>query len=88
MVSDIFDCEVVCLEQEEAGAGGAAMQAMWCVETAKGNKTTIDEIAARFVRLDESSRCRPQSSAVTTYDTIYRKYLELNDLMAHFYEDV
>jgi len=87
MVSDIFDCEVVCLEQEEAGAAGAAMQAMWCVETVKGNKTTIDEIAARFVRLDEPSRCRPQSSAVKTYDDVYRKYLNLNDLMAHFCGD-
>jgi sugar (pentulose or hexulose) kinase len=78
IVADIFNCEVVCLEQEEAGAAGAAMQALWCDETVKGEKTAIDE----------SSRCQPQSSAVTVYDTIYRRYLELNDLMVSFYDDV
>ncbi len=88
IVADIFNCEVVCLEQEEAGAAGAAMQALWCDETVKGKKTAIDEITARFVRLDEASRCQPQSSAVTAYDTIYRKYLKLNDCMAPFYDDV
>lgn len=88
IVADIFNCEVVCLEQEEAGAAGAAMQALWCDETVKGKKTAIDEITARVVSLDESSRCQPQSSAVTVYDAIYRSYLELNDLMVSFYDDV
>ena len=87
IVADIFNCEVVCLEQEEAGAVGAAMQALWCVETANGNSTTIDDIARRFVRLDESSRCRPQSSAVGSYDTLYQNYLKLNQTMARFYDD-
>lgn len=87
IVADIFNCEVVCLEQEEAGAAGAALQALWCFETVKGSKATITEIAERFVRLDTSSRRSPRPTVVRQYDALYEKYLKFNDLMEPFYAD-
>jgi len=86
VVADIFNCEVVCLEQEEAGAVGAAIQALWCVERVSGKNIKIEDLTNRFVKLDESSRCLPQPEAVGTYDLLYRKYLRLNDAVAQFYE--
>lgn len=88
IVADIFNCEVVCLEQEEAGATGAALQALWCFETVAGSSATIAEITERFVRLDESSRRSPRPAVVRQYDALYEKYLKLNELMAPFYTDV
>jgi len=85
MVADIFDCEVVCLQQEEAGATGAAMQALWCVSTANGNDISIEEISRRFVRINEASRCQPQIENVALYNVLYKKYLELNETLKVVY---
>ena len=87
MVADIFTCDVVCLEQGEAGAAGAALQALWCFETVKGSTATIAEIAERFVRLDKSSRRSPRPTVARQYDELYEKYLSFNDLMEPFYAD-
>jgi sugar (pentulose or hexulose) kinase len=78
MVADIFSCEVVCPHQQEAGATGAALQALWCAETKLGTGRTIEEITDRFVTLDESSRCLPRRSEVGRYDEIYQEYLNYN----------
>ncbi len=78
MVADIFSCEVVCPHQQEAGATGAALQALWCAETKLGTGRTIEEITDRFVTLDEGSRCLPRRSEVGRYDEIYQEYLNYN----------
>jgi xylulokinase len=87
IVADIFNCEVVCLQQEEAGAVGAALQALWCAETAVGNPVSIVEITERFIKLDESSRLQPQAVAASTYNDVYKKYLACNDAMAPIFDE-
>jgi sugar (pentulose or hexulose) kinase len=87
IIADTFNCEVVCLEQGEAGAAGAALQALWCAERSQGRAISIEEITARFVRLDEESRCSPQPAVVQTYDSVYRRYLRLNESMAPFFDE-
>lgn len=87
LVADIFNCEVVCLEQEEAGAAGAALQAMWCNEVSKGSDVSIQEITNRYVRLDESTRCEPQVSAVGIYNEIYQQYLSCSSVLTATYKD-
>jgi xylulokinase len=81
MVADIFNCEVVRITGEEAGAVGAALQAFWCDSSTSAKSVTIEEISTKFVRLDESSRMLPNSSTVGVYDEIYQKYLEINEAM-------
>jgi len=75
LVADNFNCEVVCVQQEEAGAAGAALQALWCAEKAAGNRTTIEDIVSRFVALDEQTRCEPEADAVAAYEGLYARYL-------------
>lgn len=81
LVADIFNCEVVCPDQQEAGAGGAALQALWCRESVTGSGATIEEIAGRFVTLDEKSRCLPGRAAAARYDEIYQEYLAYNEAL-------
>ena len=84
IVADVFDCEVVCLEQEEAGATGAALQALWCDEAERGAGMGLHEITAAFVRLDESSRLAPNPTNAGRYRDIYQRYLALNETMKGF----
>ncbi len=81
LVADIFDCEVVGLAQEEAGAVGAALQALWCDQQDSGESTTIEEIASRFVTVDESTRKSPDLTNVQLYQEIYNHYLAFNEQM-------
>jgi D-xylulose kinase len=81
LVADNFNCEVVCVQQEEAGAAGAALQALWCAEKATGNRTTIEEITARFVALDEQTRCEPDHDSVAAYVDLYEAYLDYDQVL-------
>ncbi|MGD9211353.1 MAG: xylulokinase [Desulfobacteraceae bacterium] len=85
IVADIFNCEVVCLQQEEAGATGAALQALWCDENHSGNAVLIEAITTDYVKLDEESRRSPNASVVTKYNEIYARYLTCNDALVATY---
>ena len=74
MVADTFDCTVVCPESSEAGAMGAALQAMWCYRNIKEGDTSFEGITQEFVSMDESTR-------TDQYREIYQQYLELNEIM-------
>lgn len=81
MVADLFECPVVCPQTTEAGALGAALQAMWCDINANEGNVPIEEITDRYVSLDESTRTEPDASRVARYADIYAQYLQLNQVM-------
>ena len=85
MVADIFDCPVVCPQYSEAGAVGAALQAMWCYLRQKEGDVAISELTDRYIALDESTRAVPDESSAVRYAEIYQKYLKLNDVMTPMY---
>ncbi|WP_163337431.1 xylulokinase [Desulfopila sp. IMCC35008] len=84
IVADIFGCEVVCLQEEEAGATGAALQALWCDEKERGAGRSLQDITSCFVHLDEHSRVSPIFPNMISYETVYKSYLQLNGCMAKF----
>ena len=84
MVADTFDCTVVCPEFSEAGAMGAALQAMWCYRNIKEGDTSFEGITQEFVSMDESTRTDPQINSVNQYREIYQHYLELNEIITPF----
>ena len=86
LVADVFDCPVVCPESLEAGAVGAALQAMWCYILQKERDASIAELSDRFVRLDESTRAVPEPSNVSRYGEIYQSYLQLNNTMKPLFQ--
>ena len=75
LVADIFNCEVICLQQEEAGASGAALQALWCAEKVAGHQSTLEEITSRYVSLDEQTRRPPGSESAARYEELYGTYV-------------
>jgi sugar (pentulose or hexulose) kinase len=86
MVADVFDCPVVCPESSEAGAVGAALQAMWCYINQKEGPFSIAELTDRYIALDESTRAVPDSSTASRYAEIYQQYLKLNDVMRPMFQ--
>jgi sugar (pentulose or hexulose) kinase len=78
MVADVFDCHVVCPEMPEAGALGAALQALWCYVIEKEGGGSLEEITDQFVSLDETTRSVPHIPHVSQYAKIYERYLQLN----------
>ncbi len=69
IVADIMDTRVICAEQSEAAALGAAIQAAWC--TGAG---TLEQLCQRCVRLDHASETRPDANNVAAYEQSYVRY--------------
>jgi xylulokinase len=69
MVADIMNTTVVCPEQTEAAALGAAIQAAWCV-----TGEPLADLCARCVRLEAHHQAHPVPVHVARYEQIYRDY--------------
>jgi xylulokinase len=70
IAADIFDCQVVCPENEEGAAYGAALHACWVHEQERGNTISIENLADRFVTLDERTRVLPDQRRVELYKDV------------------
>jgi xylulokinase len=75
IAADIFDTEVVCLEIDEGAAYGAALQAMWTYRNHVGERTSIQEITDRYVKVDEKTLAHPKPANVG----IYRELQEIQN---------
>lgn len=81
MVADIFGKPVVSPITTEAGALGAALQAIWCYCHAQGDKITIDEICNNYVQLNPESRCEPEIANTALYAEVYSNYRHLEQCL-------
>jgi xylulokinase len=70
IAADVFNCEVVTLDEEEGAAYGAALQSMWCYQRELGEDVSIRAITDEFVRVDESSRIEPNQRNVEIYQEL------------------
>jgi xylulokinase len=78
IAADVFNTEVVALEEEEGAAYGAALQAMWCYNRKKGESLGISDITDKYVRLNESSRSKPLPKNVEIYERLQDLHDELS----------
>ena len=76
MVADIMDAPIVCPQEGEAAALGAAIQAVWCDAQLNeaGKAIELGDLCDRFVSMDESRTANPDPSAVAAYQKVYEKY--------------
>jgi len=72
MVADIMNTEVICTEQSEAAALGAAIQAAWS-QTGESLASLCD----RCVSVDPASRTVPVAAHVSAYQQAYERYQQL-----------
>jgi xylulokinase len=75
IMADVFNAEVVTLAVGEGAAYGAALQALWCWRSQKGEKVRISEITDEFVKLNKEQTTDPEAKAVAAY----RELQEIQD---------
>ena len=74
MVADIMNTPVICTEQSEAAALGAAIQAAWCESWVNGTEHSLLELCERCVSLDPASETLPIEANVSAYQQVYERY--------------
>jgi xylulokinase len=74
MVADVFDLPVDVPTQAEGAAFGAALQALWALERARGSTASIAELADAHVATDAAQACRPDRARVEAYRAPYRRF--------------
>ena len=87
IMADVFDAEVVCVASEEGAAYGAALQALWACRRQQGDSVSIEGLCDRYIKLDESTRTRPNRENVELYRRMQRLHDRIvNDLAPSFRE--
>lgn len=74
IVADIMDTPVICTEQSEAAALGAAIQAAWCKSWSHGQEDTLADLCQRCVKLDLNSETLPNAANVAAFQQAYERY--------------
>ena len=74
IVADTMNTPVICTEQSEAAALGAAIQAAWCTSLANGHEVSLAELCARCVKLDPTSETLPIAENVAASQQAYERY--------------
>lgn len=81
ITADVLDAKVVTPANEEAAAFGAALQALWALETLEGGQSDIAEIADTHIRLNDDETVTPNPDAVGIYKKAYEEYKQYLDLL-------
>lgn len=81
IVADVFGVPVVCLDQPESAAMGAAVQARWCWERQQGRTASIAELADAWVRPMEETRAVPNDAATAIYHRLFAMQTELSSAL-------
>ena len=76
MISDVMNAEVVCLQEDEAAALGAAIQAMWA-----NGEGELKSLCEEFIHLNENSRTYPNQLRVASYQEIYNRYIKTLEMI-------
>jgi xylulokinase len=80
IAADAFGVPVVCLSTAEGAALGAAIQSAHASTPALGS---LEEICARWVALDESTRCHPDPDLHTQYAGKLDRQMHLTGTLHH-----
>ena len=85
MVADVFDCPVDVPAQVESAAFGAALQALWSLQRAQGDATSLADVAAAHVAVDPALACTPDPERVRAYQPAYQRFLRHLDAVRPLY---
>lgn len=85
IVADVLGLKVVCPDQSEAAAMGAALQALWCLQKYLGAKASIADIVDQHVLSQVRLSVDPDPEAEAAYHQVYRSYLEHLKVMQQLY---
>jgi xylulokinase len=78
IVADCFNAEVVTLSTSEGAALGGAIQAAYAQANEGGaEKVSYEQLCAKLVTLDESTRCKPNAENAAKYAQQLERQMEL-----------
>lgn len=76
MVSDVFNLPVSIPENNESAAFGAALQALFAIETINKTNVTIQEITDSHVKMGVNKGCSPNTENHILYTQIYQSWVQ------------
>lgn len=76
IIAAIFETPAVALEEQEAGAFGAAIQSIWTYNNIKGNKITLEEMAEKMVK-EHKEIIEPGIGSVSLYGDLQERFNSL-----------
>ena len=76
-IANIFNAETVAVEGEGA-AIGAALHALWAYHMEHGKDLSLEDVVEPYVKLDESTRIKPNEQDVATYQTLIKEFSALS----------
>ena len=85
MIADIFNLPVTVLEQQEGGALGAAIQALWVCQSSQGNRGSISEIVDEYLLIEGASIHEPDLRTSAEYGEYYQTYLRHFEVISPLY---
>lgn len=86
MAADILGVTIKVPIHEEAAALGAALQALWCLESLSNPNSDIRKITKEHVACDEKAVHHPDKSKKAIYDKTYAKYTAYVNALAPLYK--
>jgi xylulokinase len=81
ITADVLDAKVVTLQNEEAAAFGAALQALWALKTSEEGAADLKEITDEHIKLNDGETVKPDAGAVSRYAEIYEDYKQYIELL-------
>ena len=85
MIADIFDLPVTVLKQQEGGALGAAIQALWVCQFSQGKRGSISEIVDEYLLIEDATTHEPDSRTSADYGEYYQTYLRHLEVISPLY---
>jgi xylulokinase len=81
IAADIFGVPTICLASAEGAALGAAIQAAYATLAAHGKPTTFRDLSGRIVKLEESTRAKPNAAHKDLYADLLTRQGDLTRRM-------
>lgn len=76
IAADVFNMRVHCLQSDEGGAFGAAIQAVYAEQLSAGESVTLDDLCRRYIAFDESKTAVPIAANTEIYRGVYASYID------------
>ncbi len=78
ILADIFNAEVVAMVHAEGAAFGAALQARWAYAREHNEGIALEDLARRWVKVDESTRTAPNRENIALYKELQKLHDSLS----------
>jgi len=84
IVANVTDLPIRIPTDSEAAATGGAIQALWCLESSEGKKTSIEDLTDKHIKL--GAPIKPDRKSVAAYHEAYATYSKYLGALSPLYK--